>query len=77
MPESANPTNRRAFLERATVAAAGLAAAPAAVLAATPRHSSPDDSWLRALKGKHRQIFDIGIGPVALWPYFCFAYTPE
>jgi len=61
MPESANPTNRRAFIERATVAAAGLAAAPAAMLAVptSPRRAEPNDGWLRALKGKHRQIFDM------------------
>ena len=26
---------------------------------------------------RHRQVFDIRLGPVALWPYFCLAYTPE
>jgi hypothetical protein len=61
MADIASPTNRRAFIERASVAAAGLVAAPAVMLAAPTAApgAAPDDSWLRNLKGKHRQIFDM------------------
>ena len=54
-------TGRRGFLARFSAAAAAFAAAPmlATPLSAAERHADGDDPepWLRALRGKHRQLF--------------------
>ena len=48
---------RRGFLGRLTLAAAALAARPAA--AARPSPAPADEGWLRALTAKHRTVFDV------------------
>ena len=47
---------RRGFLGRLTLAAAALAARPAA---AQPHPVPADEGWLRALTAKHRTVFDV------------------
>lgn len=62
MFDSNAPTHRRGFLARLSAAAAGLGLlsvtsdASAADVSSEP---SPDESWLRALTGKHKTAFDV------------------
>lgn len=61
MSDLSHTTHRRGFLGRVAAAAAGAAAAgflPRRLIA-EPAASAPDESWLKNLKGKHRQFFDM------------------
>lgn len=62
MSDLSHPTHRRGFLGRVAAAAAGAAAAgilPRRLTAEVSAASPPDDAWLKNLKGKHRQFFDM------------------
>lgn len=50
---------RRGFLGRLAGAVVAIAAAPATAFARTDRGDA-DETWLRGLNGKHRQVFDTG-----------------
>ena len=56
------PTNRRSFLARmSALSAASLFGGPARAHAITLPNESPWDlSWLDGMKGKHKQVFDLG-----------------
>lgn len=52
-------TPRRGFLESIAAATLGVAALPDAAVAGMSEAAQPDESWLKGLTGKHRQIFDV------------------
>ena len=57
-----NGTSRRGFIERMTTSAIALGVGSAAMpleAAASEPSASPDESWLKGVKGNHAQIFDM------------------
>jgi hypothetical protein len=62
MTTDASSADRRAFLGSVAAGTLALAGAPLAAAASPLAESplaAPDDPWLAALKGKHKQVFDV------------------
>jgi len=56
--DDSTTSGRRTFISQVTAGALALAAVPATSALASPVSAADDDPWIKALKGKHKQVFD-------------------